>query len=216
MTAPPGNQQPASLPGIPLCDFATPRLCVKAPASSHDQGSIKATTSAIVHNQGKSSQTRNFRRVHHPAPFHGMFRFPSPYPKSEIREPRPGFPQQSNQIKPNQGIPPRNSPFASLRLRAFALKPRHQVTIKPQSRQKPQQSCIIKAHQGKRQKIQTPSCHRPAIPPFATSRPCAFALTPPSNQASSRQIKPHQGIPPWNSPICVNRRPSAVNLPRAG
>ena len=47
-------------------------------------------------------------------------------------------------------LPTAHSPFATLRLRAFALKPRHQGSIKAQSRQKPQQSCLIKPHQGKK------------------------------------------------------------------
>ena len=55
MTAP--IRQPAT--GIALWNspFATPRLCVKNQASSHNQPSIKAKTPVIVHNQGISRQT---------------------------------------------------------------------------------------------------------------------------------------------------------------
>ena len=42
---------------FPLCDFATPRLCVKTPSSRQYQGSIKAKTPAIVLNQASSRQT---------------------------------------------------------------------------------------------------------------------------------------------------------------
>ena len=52
----------------------------------------------------------------------------------EIRDPRP---------KPDF------CPFATLRLRAFALKTRYQGTIKLQSRQIPQQSRLIVPYQGK-------------------------------------------------------------------
>ena len=45
----------------PLCDSASQRLCVKNPASRHNQSSIKAITPAIVHNQGSSRQTTNYR-----------------------------------------------------------------------------------------------------------------------------------------------------------
>ena len=47
-------------PEFHLGDFATPRLCVKSPASSHNQASIKAKSPVIVHNQGKSRQTPKF------------------------------------------------------------------------------------------------------------------------------------------------------------
>ena len=42
-------------------------LCVKNPASSYDQGSIKAKTPLIVHNQGISRQTPFFRNALHTA-----------------------------------------------------------------------------------------------------------------------------------------------------
>ena len=44
----------------PLCDFATPCLRVKTPASRHDQGSIKAKPPVIVHNRASSRQTPKF------------------------------------------------------------------------------------------------------------------------------------------------------------
>ena len=86
--------------------------------------SIKAKNPAIVPHQGKSSLIKANAKFSMIAP---------------IRQPAPGF-------------PPRNSPFATLRLRVSALNPRHQVTINPQSRQKPQQSRLIVPNQGKRQK----------------------------------------------------------------
>ena len=45
----------------PLCDLATPRLCVKNRYPVTIKGSIKAKTPAIVHNQGISRQTANFQ-----------------------------------------------------------------------------------------------------------------------------------------------------------
>ena len=42
---------------FPLCDFATPRLCVKTPSSRQYQGSIKAKTPAIKANRASSRQT---------------------------------------------------------------------------------------------------------------------------------------------------------------
>ena len=45
---------------LPLCDFATPRLCVNAASSSHDQASIKAKKPAIKANRASSRQTMKF------------------------------------------------------------------------------------------------------------------------------------------------------------
>ena len=45
----------------PLCDFATLRLCVKNPSSSHDQASIKAKTPAIKPHRVSSRQTPFFQ-----------------------------------------------------------------------------------------------------------------------------------------------------------
>ena len=106
-----GNQLPASLPGIPPCAFATPRLCVKNPASTHDQASIKAKTPAIKANRASSRQTSIF-------PCHPAFRPNSPtvFIRVHLRSPSPAFPKSENRepfplppIKANQTIP---SPFA--------------------------------------------------------------------------------------------------------
>ena len=95
---------------------------------------IKAKTPAIVHHQGISRHPQKNTR-----PLRRMVLGPS----LELLRPLP---------------------FASLRLRAFALKPRHQGMIKVQSRQKPQQSSLIVSHQGKSRQTPKMKAHTPTPP----------------------------------------------------
>ena len=86
---------------------------------------IKAKNPTIVHNQGSSRQTMKFSN-------------------GEVGRVTPCAPSRRTQTLSLAGggvqrtaRPASHSPFASLRLRVFALNPRYQVTINPQSRQKP-------------------------------------------------------------------------------
>ena len=176
----------------PLCDFATPRLCVK---KTRHQGPIKAKTPVIVLNQASSRQTPKIRSV--PVPGRGTdptCQPPHHARKSGIREARPGFPKQSNQIRPNQTISPA---FTS-----FAVPPisetRNPCPIHPQSRQK---TPVIVPHQGisrhPPKKSLSPSNAPQALAGwhwespgpilFATLRLRAFALKKPGIKAQSRQ-----------------------------
>ena len=110
---------------FPLCDFATPRLCVKTPASRHDQGSIKAETPAIKANRASSRQTSNFQSAPVPGPGNDQTSQPYCYAQT-LRPPRPE---------------PRNP----------GAETQFPPAIKAQSRQKPQQSRLIVPNQGKRQ-----------------------------------------------------------------
>ena len=116
-------------PAFPISEIREPR-----PGFPCHQASIKAKTPVIVLNQGISRHPQNNTR---------------PLGRLVLGASLAlgGWPMAL----------PRARPFALPRLCAFALKPRQsrlivpdQGTIKPQSRQKTQQSCIIKPHQGKR------------------------------------------------------------------
>jgi len=85
----------------------------------HHPGPIKAKTPAIVLHQGLS------RLIKASAKKHPSFGTSLKFSGWNLKFPRP-------------------IPFATLRLRAFALKPRHRVTIKPRSRQK---TPVIVLHQ---------------------------------------------------------------------
>ena len=77
--------------------------------------------------------------------------------------------------------------------RAFAPKTSHQVTIKPQSRQKPQQSRLIVPHQGIGSKMNAPLMSTPTLPATRDHwmlgvRCWLLDVFPfPDHQASSRQ-----------------------------
>ena len=174
---------------IPLCDFAPPRLCVKDPASSHDQASIKAKTPAIVHNQGMSRQTMKklnatitsangaapyqpratlwVRTPNDPSPEGAAPPIKANQGKRQIRESscwmgRTGVRMPNRVPRKNPLLGERKQVRESVPLTCLTASPclygpgrpdpRNPKTVPdfPQSRQKTQQSSLIKANQGKR------------------------------------------------------------------
>ena len=121
-------------------------------------------------------------------------------------------PQQSRLIVPNQGKRQKTNITIQSANGAAPYQPRATPWVWPPHDTSPERAAqpSIKAktpaivpHQGKsslikskRQKIQIPSCHRPAIPTFATPRLRAFALNfghQASIKAKTPAIKPYQG-----------------------
>ena len=108
---------PPYLPS-PFCASAPSRLCVKTPASSHNQASIKAKTPAIKAHQALSRQMPFFVQ-----PTHWMRRTGSPSscttrsPKSGSRDPMPPpIPQKTGSQIPRS--------FGRLTFHARILRPR--------------------------------------------------------------------------------------------
>ena len=100
-------------------------LSLKNPPSRHDQGSIKAKTPLIVHNQGISRQTPFFRNALHTANPPAGWGGPAVERTKHVPEKIPLL---------GERIQVRASVITNLPL---SLKTRHQGTIKAQSRQKP-------------------------------------------------------------------------------
>ena len=142
--------------------------------------------------------------------------FPSIKPSSRQK------PQQSCMIKANQGIhenllptdsqpqPPSLPGIPPLRLCAFAtlrLCVKNPV-IKPQSRQKPLQSCLIKPHQGKRQIFQQPSVRPPTRWIGRTGHRMAKRVPrrnplPGERKQVRASVIPNQSLfAPSHSPVC--------------
>ncbi len=241
-----------------------------------------------MRNQGSSRQTPKIRSV--PVPERGTdltCQPPHHARKSGIREARPGFPKQSNQIRPNQTISPaftslavppisetrnpcpihpqsrqktpvivphqgisRHTPKNPIPLErssgacrlALGISWPHPLCdlatprlcvkkpgIKAQSRQKPLQSCIIKAYQGKRQISRADPSRaqqRPNLPLAPLWLPPAPAIRIPKppikaetpvivlNQASSRQTpkftRPLGRLVLWSFPSTAGHHPMTV------
>ena len=196
-----------------------PNLRLLAPPALVDCGGMTPLwhreTCLPVHRPPVPNQTKSDHA--HPLPARcsrGGFpdlRNPESVPKSPQSRQKP---LQSCIIKAYQGkrqkspLPlehPRSIPFATLRLRTFALKPRHQGTIKPQSRQKTQQSRLIVHNQGKPKISPRHPAPRPEIPhlrpsalicgqrPLPSPSPESVSHFPPI-KAKTPVIVHHQGI----------------------
>ena len=165
------NHQASASRHLPLCMFfaVAPPLPSRSPNSETRTRffPIKAKTPLIVHNQGISRQTPNSRS----APVPGTA---TPEPVGRVAMPIPLHPTT-----------PYRSPKPGIRSRF------------PQSRQKPLQSCLIKAHQGIRPKntchsnlLQSSAIGRRSFPLPSPLRLCVFALK--NHQSSHRKAQSRQ------------------------
>ena len=217
-------------------------FCVTLPIS-HQSRQKPQQSRLIVPNQASSRQTMNFLMVLPPpvAIFNLAFGLQhlAFYPQTPVIVPHQGIsrhpPKNTRPLgtSPELGgwhlIFPRPLHFATWRLRAFALKTGTQSRSKAQSRQKPLQSCIIKAYQGKRQISRADPSRaqqRPNLPLAPLWLPPAPAIRIPKppikaetpvivlNQASSRQTpkftRPLGRLVLWSFPSTAGHHPMTV------
>ena len=170
---------PHPSPRRPRHRFPSPRnpgTRNRDPISPCHQGRIKAKNPAIVHNQGSSRQTLKYSNTIMP---------PLPHPRTALSPVAPTGSRLYRQLA--TGVPWQNRPLHHSLGNA-------NTTSLHQSRQNPQQSSLIKPHQGKSRQIKA-------------NAKIVRGTRHDSPRPEIRDARPNV------SPICVHPRLSAVKFP---